>query len=269
MRIGQQLKTAREEQKLTINEVSSAIRINKKYLQALEDENFLLIPSQVYAKGFLKAYAIYLKLDQKELVSEMLAYFRSLEDAKRESLKRQIRTPRGRTIEFNFHIKKEYYTYAVYVLIAVLILFVVFVGAKKVRSMFMHSRASMEFSQPGNVPKEALPGKERVKSPVNKNEGPKNEGNPKELKQIIATGKQVKLVTIRLDILQKANVTIFADYKKVFGGPLEEGDTKTVSGDFIQIKTDNGAGVRITRDGIVHGVLGAVGAPAEQSYKAK
>lgn len=83
MSIGKILREKREERKLSVAQISSAIRINKKYLQALEDENFLLIPSLVYAKGFLKAYSEYLGVDPKGLLSELTDYFKSREEGRK------------------------------------------------------------------------------------------------------------------------------------------------------------------------------------------
>ena len=73
MNIGEVLRSHREAKGLTIIDVASATRISKKYLQALEDENFLFIPSIVYAKGFLKTYAMYLGLDPKPLTEQLLS----------------------------------------------------------------------------------------------------------------------------------------------------------------------------------------------------
>jgi len=45
-------------------------KIRRKYLDALEQENYHLLPGKVYVKGFLKNYAGFLGLDADELVSQ-------------------------------------------------------------------------------------------------------------------------------------------------------------------------------------------------------
>ena len=84
MSLGQILKGKRESRKLSIEEAASAVRVSKKYIHALEDENFLLIPSQVYAKGFLKAYSEFLGLDTAQLLSELKDFYKSRERKKVE-----------------------------------------------------------------------------------------------------------------------------------------------------------------------------------------
>jgi hypothetical protein len=86
MSIGQTLKNARTLKKMTIGDVSSAIRINKKYIQALEDGNFLVLPSLVYAKGFLKAYSEFIGLDSRPLIDELLEFYRLKEEPKKASV---------------------------------------------------------------------------------------------------------------------------------------------------------------------------------------
>ena len=52
MEIGQELKAAREAMGLSLEEVEQATKIRRKYLQALENEQFDLLPGAVYAKAF-------------------------------------------------------------------------------------------------------------------------------------------------------------------------------------------------------------------------
>ena len=71
--LGQRLKAAREEQKLTLEKVFQAIRIRVNYLQALEDDDFSVMPSPVQARGYLRNYAEYLGLDLDQLLEEVRA----------------------------------------------------------------------------------------------------------------------------------------------------------------------------------------------------
>ena len=72
--LGDRLRTAREQKKLTLEQVSEEIRIRPKYLRALEEEKFEELPDFVTAKGFLRNYARFLELD----VDEMLRIFKSV-----------------------------------------------------------------------------------------------------------------------------------------------------------------------------------------------
>ena len=69
--IGQILKQSREEQKLTLDEISVLTRIRVKYLSAIEADNFDVLPSSVQQKGFVRAYARALDLDPSPLIAQL------------------------------------------------------------------------------------------------------------------------------------------------------------------------------------------------------
>ncbi len=68
--IGPTLREARVRKRLTLQQVEEDTKIRCRYLQALEDEDFGVLPGQAYAKGFLHSYASYLGLDPKVFVDE-------------------------------------------------------------------------------------------------------------------------------------------------------------------------------------------------------
>jgi cytoskeletal protein RodZ len=57
-----QLKTLREEKKISLDQINNKTRIDKKFLEAIEEGNFSLMP-EVYMKAFLKEYSIALDID--------------------------------------------------------------------------------------------------------------------------------------------------------------------------------------------------------------
>jgi cytoskeleton protein RodZ len=68
--IGNSLREARLRQGLDFPEIEQATKIRPKYLRALEDEQFDILPGQTYVKGFLRTYAEYLGLDGQLYVDE-------------------------------------------------------------------------------------------------------------------------------------------------------------------------------------------------------
>jgi cytoskeleton protein RodZ len=69
--IGQRLKAAREEQRLTLEKVFESTRIRVQYLQALEDDDLSVMPSPVQARGYLRNYAEFLGFDVSKLLDEL------------------------------------------------------------------------------------------------------------------------------------------------------------------------------------------------------
>ena len=68
--IGSSLREARLRQGLDFPELEQATKIRGKYLRALEDEQFDVLPAQTYVKGFLRTYAEFLDLNSDLYVDE-------------------------------------------------------------------------------------------------------------------------------------------------------------------------------------------------------
>lgn len=71
--IGEMLRQTRREKGLSLKDVQSETKIRQKYLEALENGDFELIPGEVYLKGFLRCYANALGLDGMEVVERYKA----------------------------------------------------------------------------------------------------------------------------------------------------------------------------------------------------
>src|ERR687890_1111516 len=68
--IGDQLRETRMRARIDITEVEAATKIRAKYLRALENEEWDLLPGPTFVKTFLRTYSGYLGLDPKLLVEE-------------------------------------------------------------------------------------------------------------------------------------------------------------------------------------------------------
>jgi cytoskeleton protein RodZ len=68
--IGARLREARMRARIDINEVESRTKIRAKYLRAMENEEWDLLPGDVYARSFLRTYGEFLGLDSRELVDD-------------------------------------------------------------------------------------------------------------------------------------------------------------------------------------------------------
>ena len=79
--IGAILRNAREEQRMSLRQVSESLHIRVDYLLALEDGDYSPLPGITYAKGYLRRYVSFLHLDQTEILRRL------------EVLQRESRTP--------------------------------------------------------------------------------------------------------------------------------------------------------------------------------
>ena len=64
--LGTLLKSSRESQKLTIEEISQKLKIRSQVLKAFEEDNYSILPS-VYARSSLKSYGTFLKIEPSVL----------------------------------------------------------------------------------------------------------------------------------------------------------------------------------------------------------
>ena len=78
--IGASLREAREARGLTLDDVQKALRLRERYLRALEDERWEILPGAAYARAFLRAYAEHLGLNGTLYVDELNARIAASED---------------------------------------------------------------------------------------------------------------------------------------------------------------------------------------------
>jgi transcriptional regulator with XRE-family HTH domain len=66
--LGKYLKTQRESKKISLREMAKNTRVREYLLRAIEEDQYHLLPPVTYVKGFLLAYARYLRLDPNEVL---------------------------------------------------------------------------------------------------------------------------------------------------------------------------------------------------------
>src|SRR5690242_12145233 len=85
--IGATLREARMRQRIDISEVESETKIRAKYLRALENEEWDLLPGPTYVKSFLRTYAEALGLDGKLLIEEYKLRHERLSDVEMQPIR--------------------------------------------------------------------------------------------------------------------------------------------------------------------------------------
>jgi transcriptional regulator with XRE-family HTH domain len=97
--IGETLREARMRQRLDITDVEERTKIRAKYLRALENEEFGMLPGSTFVKTFLRTYAEVLGLDPHALVEEYRAAYEPREEAEVQPIAPGTQPPRGRERE--------------------------------------------------------------------------------------------------------------------------------------------------------------------------
>lgn len=70
---GAWLRRQREAREVGLREIAEASKISLRYLEALEQDRFEILPAPVFAKGFLREYARFVGLDADDVVNRFLA----------------------------------------------------------------------------------------------------------------------------------------------------------------------------------------------------
>jgi cytoskeleton protein RodZ len=71
--VAEQLRQAREAQKLTIQELAEITKIRSDHIRALEEGNFNIFSAPVYIRGFVRTLSTLLKLDVPQVMSNLEA----------------------------------------------------------------------------------------------------------------------------------------------------------------------------------------------------
>jgi cytoskeleton protein RodZ len=95
--IGETLREARMRERIDVSEIEAQTKIRAKYLRALENEEWDLLPGPTFVKSFLRTYATALGLDGKTLVEEYRLSFERPSEPPEPivSSPRKVRVPRG------------------------------------------------------------------------------------------------------------------------------------------------------------------------------
>lgn len=230
--IGEILKSAREKKGISLREAEEDTKIRYKYLEALEEENFDVIPGTVYTKGFIRNYANYLGLDGDQLLAAFKELYREQdEDAPREEL---VHSPSTDIMRPRFWVYVM-----IFVALVAILLFVVLNRSVK------HDNSNIEQAKPkvGTVKKPS-----KSVQPVKKTPSV----NPQQ------TPAQIQGVRVDMSVTGKASwVRVEVDGAFNFSGTLTTGMTKSFQGKkSVKVRFGNAPDVSIKVNGVDKGIIG-------------
>ena len=70
---GARLKREREKRGVTLDDISLSTKIGKRFLSALEEEHFDQLPGGIFSRGFVRAYARHLGIDEEQAIADYLS----------------------------------------------------------------------------------------------------------------------------------------------------------------------------------------------------
>lgn len=253
--IGEKLSQARREKGISIETAEEATKIRARFLEAMESDEFDLLPGRVYAKAFLRLYARYLGLDEGALAAE----FDLLYKAEQPPPARPHRLRRRRSM-FNWA------RYRTFLLVLVVIgLLVAFNGVyERIYSgSGEHGRVVQDTQRTGPTNTKPVEMVKDAKPVTGGHNGVQPAEEPQKQK---SQGLNLTL-TVTGD---RCWTRVVADGVVTFEGELRAGEVRSFSArDSILLRLGNAGAVEVSYNGQNVGYLGRLGQPVTREFSAR
>lgn len=127
--IGQELKRERELRGISLKEIADSTKINLRFLRALEEDRFDLLPEKFFTRGIIRTYAKYLGLDEQSVLNTYLESqkIQETQEAADEDKKPEV----TKTLELPAKEKKISLLFALMVLIILALIIVMYFVFRK------------------------------------------------------------------------------------------------------------------------------------------
>ena len=276
---GEELRRQRELRSVTLREISDATKINIRFLEALEENDFKHLPGGQFNKGFIRAYSRHIGVDGEDMVNAYILEVRRQEDeapAGRASTPRARLDPADRRALIALAVLA-----AIVVLIGVGVWFVFFKGHKVKTAAAETARAAHGRKNPaspaargeapapgpGSVPSmgSAPAGAEGATGATGPSGAPSPAPEPQtpaapaghaapgtdntDLRSAAAASAGVEM-TLRVVPLQSVKFGLRCDGKEVFAGTLEPGHPQNFAcAGVYEVTVEDAGAVNLSIDG--------------------
>lgn len=238
MEFGSRLREIRESQGFTLDDVEQETKIRKLYLNAIENDDYSVLPPRVYAVGFVKRYANFLNLDETEVVEQFKALAYAEEDDDEVQNEYQQPQVRGKPLSQNrFKVKNL-------VVAIAFVVIVVWLGNWLV----------------GYLANRGIEQSDRSKPPVADQRNPIQTPAP--------SGKNaIKQTTLSISSNEKCWIRVVVDDVEQFQGFMLAGEQKSFTGqERVYIKAGNAGGLAVLLNDKDIGLLGKTGEVVEYEF---
>jgi cytoskeleton protein RodZ len=262
---GDRLRREREMRGITLDEIAESTKISRRHLEALERERFDQLPGGVFAKGFVRAYAHFLGIDEDQAVADYsLASNEQPEPEDKFPLEIHDEPDR----ELNPRRSRLPFIFALAALAGVLVGYFFWLKSKPHNGP--GSATTQEAPAPNAVPKASTPPATPVSSPE------PTAATPAPIKpepQAAATVQPKKPAEKTFFVVVKAKedawVSIVADGRSVMQRTLIADRQKLVkAGKQIVLRTGNAGGIDVIFNGKALGALGNENEPRTLTFNA-
>ena len=250
---GEILRTARLKRRISLVEAEQATRIRQRYLQALEDDDYSVLPTGVYSVGFLRNYAIYLGVPPEDVLGGADPRRRRERRPALQSVAPPIQLSSPRTM----------WLFVAGGVVALLLLALAWLGLSDPNPP--GQAAGRPTAVPGASPTSVVslqplaPAATATSAPTPQ-PAPTATGAP----SATANPRQVE---VELRTTDRAWVRATVDGVVAWELTLESGQTRRIVGQqSVELRVGNGGGVEVTANGQRIGALGPPGQPVDRRF---
>ncbi|MDD4345688.1 MAG: DUF4115 domain-containing protein [Desulfitobacteriaceae bacterium] len=240
--VGEKLRVAREMKAWSLNDAEEATKIRARYLEALENEQYEIIPGIAYVKGFLQTYAKHLDLDPREVLELFKSTYVS---EKKNSLK----------MPFNFSSRPFWRRPVTAVIMALLVISAVVVIA----DWSTHSQKPISYTPLSSAPEEnkVKDTDSGVAPPLNVTSSEAQPSTPANSPEVPGTEGLIAQLVFK----QKCWLLVKADGEVALEGEYSGGTTKElIAANNIEFVTvGNAGGLSVTLNGMIQPSMGSSG----------
>ena len=252
--IGDLLRRERERQNLSIKDIEKATSIRALYIDAIEKGEHKTLPGEVYAKGFVRNYANYLKLNANEIVNafnEEMHPQEELHEAAESSSAEEAR--QVQSVERN---REEYRGPKITSLES----YPMEKSSHGVRNALMVAVAVFAVALVALI---AFGGDEEPSAPAPRAKTQTQQGQ----KQTEAAPKAADGVEVKLSFTDRCWTEVVVDGKTEFEGTAEKGKVLTLKGkDKVRITAGNAGALNYSLNGKDMGAIGQKGEVVEKTF---
>ena len=249
--IGQEIATARKKQGLSIKDVEESLKIRLRFLEAIENDEFDVLPGKAYVKGFIRSYANYLKIDPAPLIEE----YKEIEPKESKPFYDSAMAKLGTGPTPKPRLRAFTASAAILVIIFAMTSFLAYLGYKD-------SLQSQRLNDKKFVDKELKKLEEPGEKKKKKDKAKKDEKEKK-----AAVDKNTDLFKIKIVVTEGSWVRIKAEKKTFFSKYVKDGESQTfISRKPVEVTASKGSNVSIVVDGNEKGRLSTDPTYSTQSF---
>lgn len=273
---GGRLQREREMRGISLDEIAEATKIGTRSLHALETEDFEKLPGGIFNKGFVRAYAKFLGIDEEQAVSDyMAAIGENRDEGEEQSVDtlKAVAAAKQAAAEAEGQQAGSGSGALGVVVVALLLIVAAGVGGWQ---YYLRSRANSEASEaPRSVPPAAVPPAATTPAPAraavatsipaaakpdSKNALKLPPAPPSATKPAAAAATQGPSFELLIRAKEDSWMSIVADGKEVMSGTLKAETERSVRArERVVLKIGNAGGVEISHNGKAMAPLGVPG----------